>query len=46
MSSDHSYLMTCAGDAIYVVKRELSAETADQDPPLIDLQDMDPAMRV
>uniref|UniRef100_A0A183TQ92 Late endosomal/lysosomal adaptor and MAPK and MTOR activator 4 n=2 Tax=Schistocephalus solidus TaxID=70667 RepID=A0A183TQ92_SCHSO len=46
MSSGHAYLMTCTGDAIYVVKRELSPETANQGPPLVDLQQMDGAMRV
>ncbi|BHF67845.1 Ragulator complex protein lamtor4 [Sparganum proliferum] len=50
ISSGHAYLMTCVGDAIYVVKRELSPEASEssgrRDLPLVDLQEADPALRV
>ncbi|KAL7056778.1 hypothetical protein AAHC03_019299 [Spirometra sp. Aus1] len=50
ISSGHAYLMTCVGDAIYVVKRELSPEASESsgrgDVPLVDLQEADAALRV
>nr|VZI07941.1 unnamed protein product [Spirometra erinaceieuropaei] len=50
ISSGHAYLMTCVGDAIYVVKRELSPEASESsgrgDLPLVDLQEADAALRV